>query len=142
MTRFLRQMEMDFALNRALKVNCDSGKIPRATLLYDIMCQYEVNLADRIESAFDAETAALVRSFIKEIPKMHLVAHKDGCQVRFSFNYTDGTGRTEGEAAERLWAILNLIAAATKQQNEGHRKDTVQDHIGKNNWSKNKDARE
>ena len=34
---------------------------------------------------------------------------------------------TDGEAAERIWAILNHLASRTKEMSPGHRHDVMND---------------
>ena len=94
-----------------------------------------------MKKSFGEDKAKQVDSFVKEIPKMHLVGHKDECQIPFSFNYIRGVGRTDGEAIERFWAEANQLAASTKQMNAGHRHDKINDHCGGSNWYKGKQLR-
>ena len=70
------------------------------------------------------------------VPKFHLSAHITKCQWKFSFNFIKGVSRTDGEAPERGWANLNLMASSTKEMGPGHRCDTLDDVIGDNNWKK------
>ncbi|KAG2035191.1 hypothetical protein BDR03DRAFT_803099, partial [Suillus americanus] len=49
------------------------------------------------------------------IPKFHLPAHITSCQIKFSFNFIKGVGRTDGEAPERGWADINPITTSTHE---------------------------
>lgn len=109
--------------------------IPIHHLSYDIMCQYRVHLKDWFEKSFP-QKADQVDKLKKEIGKTHLINHKDDCQWKYSYNYKNGTGHTDGEAIERFWAEFNLCASVTKQQNSGHQHDTLDNTTGYSNWMK------
>jgi len=70
------------------------------------------------------------------VPKFHLPAHIASCQWAFSFNWTKGVGRTDGEEPERGWANINAAASSTKDMGPGHRRDTLDDYFGDWNWKK------
>ena len=70
------------------------------------------------------------------VPKFHLPAHVEECNLAFSFNLTKGVGRTDGEAPERGWANINPAAQSTKEMGPGSRRDTLDDHFGDWNWKK------
>ena len=70
------------------------------------------------------------------VPKFHLPAHIEACNLLFSFNLTPGVGRTDGEAPERGWANINPLAHSTKEMGPGTRRDTIDDHFGDWNWKK------
>jgi len=70
------------------------------------------------------------------VPKFHLPAHVEACNLGFSFNLTKGVGRTDGEAPERGWANINPAAQSTKEMGPGSRRDTLDDHFGDWNWKK------
>lgn len=107
----------------------------RHVVAYDIGCQYCRHFCDRMYASFPG-----LRKFAKRIEflvgKMHLQGHKYDCQYRYSFNYTEGSGRTDGEEIERFWSELIQAAGSTKQMNPGHRHDTLDDFIGDWNWTK------
>jgi hypothetical protein len=67
---------------------------------------------------------------------MHIKGHIEDCQLRFSFNYQRYSGLTCGELIETGWAEQNQSAGTTKQQNAGHRHDTLDDFFGFWNWNK------
>ncbi|KAJ6487351.1 hypothetical protein DFH09DRAFT_1339464 [Mycena vulgaris] len=67
------------------------------------------------------------------VPKFHLPAHIEACNLRFSFNLTRYVGWTDGEAPERGWANTNPLASSTKEMGPGSRRDTLNDHF--NDWN-------
>ena len=70
------------------------------------------------------------------IPQMHIRNHKEDCQYRFSFAYTECVGCTCGEIIETTWAKGNLSSGSTKKQNSGHRHDSLDHFHGHWNWDK------
>jgi hypothetical protein len=58
------------------------------------------------------------------------------CQVRYSFNYTHGVGRTHGETVEQEWAYINLAALSTREMGPGARHSALDDSWGGWNWKK------
>ena len=70
------------------------------------------------------------------MPKFHLPAHGPTCQVRYSFNYTHGVGRTHGETVEQEWAYINLAALSTREMGPGARHSALDDSWGGWNWRK------
>ncbi|KDQ05826.1 hypothetical protein BOTBODRAFT_89698, partial [Botryobasidium botryosum FD-172 SS1] len=104
---------------------------------YDIACQYVRHFRERFEERFPGVTNFERFRFL--IPKMHLYAHKEDCQFKFSFNYTDGCGRTDGEAPERGWAEINEFSTATREMNGAHRHEVLDDRISDVNLRKTVD---
>ncbi|KAI0050137.1 hypothetical protein FA95DRAFT_686892 [Auriscalpium vulgare] len=103
---------------------------------YDINCQYQRNLDKRLRE-FNMNTVDLKRLLTVLLPitlrlvgKFHLPAHIKACRAFWGFNNAPGVGRTDGEALERLWALLNLIGAITREMNSGYRHDKINDHHG------------
>ncbi|KAG2118601.1 hypothetical protein DEU56DRAFT_761146 [Suillus clintonianus] len=70
------------------------------------------------------------------VPKFHLPAHIEQCQIDFSFNLSRYVGRTDGEAPERGWANINPITSSTKEMGPGSRRDTLDDYFGDWNWKR------
>jgi hypothetical protein len=104
---------------------------------YDIACQWHKKLWDRLPTLpphlqFDPEGKTI--NFF--VPKFHIAAHIESCQTQFSFNWTPGVGRTDGEAPERGWANINRVASSTKEMGPGARRDTLNDHFSDWNWKK------
>lgn len=104
---------------------------------YDICCQWSVNLWTRMAAFPDGwrlDTTGIKWTYL--VPKFHLPAHVEKCQTVFSFNYTPGVGRTDGEAPERGWADINAAASSTKEMGPGSQQDTLDDHFG--DWNHKK----
>ncbi|KAJ7314860.1 hypothetical protein DFH08DRAFT_917800 [Mycena albidolilacea] len=76
------------------------------------------------------------RYYVWLIPKFHLPAHIEACNILFSFNLTPYVGQTDGEAPERGWANANPLATSTKEMGPGARRDALDDHF--NDWNHKK----
>lgn len=104
---------------------------------YDIACQWHKKPGERMQ-IFPPEDA--LSNSVKHVrflvPKFHLPAHVEACNLGFSFNLTKGIGRTDGEAPERGWANIKPAAQSTKEIGPGARRDTLDDHFGYWNWKK------
>ncbi|KAJ7486373.1 hypothetical protein B0H11DRAFT_1721594, partial [Mycena galericulata] len=61
------------------------------------------------------------------------------CHGPYSFNYTKGVGRTDGEGVERNWSWLNWAARSISVMGPGAREDTIDDLCGFSNWKKTVD---
>ncbi|KAJ7769085.1 hypothetical protein DFH07DRAFT_954323 [Mycena maculata] len=105
---------------------------------YDIACQWHINLWNRMVGyADDTITIDGVGKFMTFlVPKFHLPAHIEECNLKFLFNLTPEVGRTDGEAPERGWANANPLAGHTKEMGPGARRDTIDDHFNDLNWKK------
>lgn len=93
-------------------------------LMCDKGCQYGANLVSRFRTSFPHLSQHAEKLHVL-INKLHLQGHKDDCRFEFAPHYTQGCGRTDGEAIERNWADCNDIAKNTLDQNPGHRIDTL-----------------
>ncbi|TFK79239.1 hypothetical protein K466DRAFT_505889, partial [Polyporus arcularius HHB13444] len=100
---------------------------------YDINCQYRKKFCIRIQDIqkrFPHLSTIRVKLFPWTLPaigKFHAPAHTASCRCKYSYNYLPGVGMTDGEAAERIWAILNNLASRTKEMSPGHRHDIMND---------------
>ncbi|KAJ8701131.1 hypothetical protein PTI98_002092 [Pleurotus ostreatus] len=105
---------------------------------YDIACQWSRNLQARAATYPDSLVGVQYNelSIRYLVPKFHLYAHRDDCQIKYSFNLTPKVGRTDGESPERGWAAMNPVASSTKEMGPGSRRDTLDDHFGDYNWRK------
>ncbi|KAG6892660.1 hypothetical protein C0993_003306 [Termitomyces sp. T159_Od127] len=63
-------------------------------------------------------------------------AHVFACRSVFSFNYSLGVGRTDGEAPERGWVEINPLASSTKEMEKGSQRDALDCHFGDYDWRK------
>ena len=107
---------------------------------YDIACQWYKNLWTRME-IFPAEAQwrqdeQKRKKVVFLVPKFHLPAHIEQCNIDFSFNLTRFVGRTDGEAPERGWADANRLANSTSISGPGARRDTLDAHFQYSNWKK------
>ncbi|KAG6370267.1 hypothetical protein JVT61DRAFT_12215 [Boletus reticuloceps] len=104
---------------------------------YNIACQWHKKIWVRMSGMPEClrldHDMKIVRFFV---PKFHIRAHIQKCQTAFSFNFTHGVGRTDGEAPERGWANFNHVASSTKEMGPGARHDHLDNHFGDSNWKK------
>lgn len=100
------------------------------------MCQWSQNLRERLKD-FPTKNAEQLDDQIvaRLVPKFHLAAHKEDCQVKFSLNYEPGVGRSDMEGPERTWFGLQG-GGSTKDQGPGYWSDAMDDKFGHWNWSK------
>lgn len=70
------------------------------------------------------------------IPKFHAPAHKEQDHEQYSLNLAEGTGMTDGEAIERVWAPHNPLANSTKSAGPGTRQDILDDNFAFWNFQK------
>ncbi|KAF7298474.1 CxC2 domain-containing protein [Mycena kentingensis (nom. inval.)] len=87
----------------------------------DIACQWGKDLKNRLLSL---------------PPLMHINAHIWLCRVLFHLSLIPGSGATDGEGIERLWAAMQGLAGSTKLSGHGARADQLDDHWTFWNWSK------
>ena len=106
------------------------------TISYDIACEWGRNLRSRMSRM--ASTLQLPDSLKLQfrVPKFHLPAHVKRCWAPYSFNFTPGVGRTDGEGVERNWSWLNGIARCVSIMGPGGRADTLDDFCNYHNWRK------
>lgn len=128
----LRYANTDYAIAHSLAEAKDQRWI---MISYDIWCQYSVNIQKRFEKWLPGASILLPR-IRGAIPKMHIKNHIASCQQLWAFNYLRYSGETWGENIEGSWAEQNQAAGSTKEQNDGHRHDTLDDVFGFWNWTK------
>ena len=103
---------------------------------YDIMCQWGLNLRNRLEDFPSPNAEHLDDQIVSRlVPKFHLAAHKESCRVNFSLNYEPGVGRSDMEGPERTWFGLQG-GGTTKDQGPGYWSDSMDDKFGHWNWTK------
>jgi len=124
---------MDYLFYKSIS----TSKLKSYVVSYDIACQWSIHLQERM-FALDHEFFLFdgVRHVRFLVPKFHLPAHIASCRTQYSFNYTHGVGRTDGEAPERGWNDVNPLAASTREMGPGSRRDTLDYHFGDHNWRK------
>ncbi|KAJ7033272.1 hypothetical protein C8F04DRAFT_1396133 [Mycena alexandri] len=131
-----RYINMDYMFWKSLD-DCDD--LVQLVVLYDIVCQWRLNIWVRL-SKYNPQLRRHARTgkryFMWLIPKFHLPAHIEACNILYSFNLSPFVGQTDGEAPERGWANANPLAASTKEMGPGSRRDTLDDHF--NDWNHKK----
>lgn len=133
LNNLLRYINMDYLFFSAMRHH----GVVVLNISYDIACQWSKHLWSRMStlpSAYHLDYDSKTINFL--IPKFHLPAHIEPCQIDFSFNFSRYVGRTDGEAPERGWANINPIASSTKEMGPGSRRDTLDDHFGDLNWKR------
>ncbi|KAF9489123.1 hypothetical protein BDN71DRAFT_1484915 [Pleurotus eryngii] len=130
-----KYVNMDYIFFSSIKTV--ASKIPQIIALYDIACQWHIHLWRCMQSLLmHLQYTAPEASITTLVPKFHLPAHISTCQAQFSFNYTPGIGRTNGEAPERGWDYLNPATNQTKEMGLGSRCELLKDLMGSRNWKK------
>jgi hypothetical protein len=105
---------------------------------YDIACQWQIHLPERMEAMPEHMRLDLAMiTILFALPVWHAAAHERSCQVQNSLSYLVGVGRTDGEGIERTWSHFNPLAWATKEMRLGAHHDTMEDKIDHHNFEKN-----
>ncbi|KAJ7858216.1 hypothetical protein B0H14DRAFT_3447339 [Mycena olivaceomarginata] len=129
-----RYMNMDYMFFRSMA----GTDLIRFFISYDIACQWSLHIWECMIKYQD-ETLTLNgrgRFFTFLVPKFHLPAHIEACNLMYSFNLTPYVGQMDGEAPERGWVNANPLARSTKEMGPGFRRDTLDDHF--NDWNHKK----
>ncbi|KAI1784904.1 hypothetical protein LXA43DRAFT_838606, partial [Ganoderma leucocontextum] len=71
-------------------------------ILYDIMCQYSINLFRRFSKSPYLQMPPSL-TVLGGIGQFHVHGHQTQCFPRFSVNFIEGTGVQGGETMEPLW---------------------------------------
>ncbi|KAJ7093330.1 hypothetical protein B0H15DRAFT_776920 [Mycena belliarum] len=104
---------------------------------YDIACQWHKNIWDRMKIyPREMQEQNRQRFYVFLVPKFHLPAHIESCNIKFSFLLTRYVGQTDGEAPERGWANINRLASSTKEMSPHLRREVLDDHFNDWNWKK------
>ncbi|KAJ7261480.1 hypothetical protein C8J57DRAFT_1634447 [Mycena rebaudengoi] len=122
----------DYALGHALG---DAHDHRWVLLTYDGYCQYFKSITGRFATWFPS-LLGLIERLGGAVPKMHIRNHVAECQSQWSTNFTEYVGFLIGELIEGSWAEMNQFAGSTKEQNHGHRHDSLDDGCGQWNWDK------
>jgi hypothetical protein len=125
---------MDYMFFRSIA----GSPLLRFFVSYDIACQWYINIWRRLAAYQDPAitTDRPKEAFRFLVPKFHLPAHIEACNLKFSFHLTRYVGQTDGEAPERGWANANPLARSTREMGPGSRRDTLDDHF--NDWNHKK----
>ncbi|KAJ7749743.1 hypothetical protein B0H16DRAFT_1725007 [Mycena metata] len=129
-----RYLNMDYMFFRSIA----GSPLVHFFVSYDIACQWHIHIWDRLRDYQDEtitiDGAGMFFTFL--VPKFHLPAHIEECNLNFSFNLTRCVGQTDGEAPERGWANANPLARSTKEMGPGSRRDMLDDHFNDANHKK------
>ena len=131
-TIFNRFVNTDYALAHALS---GATELRWIKLSYDIWCSYHKNLKERFTKHFP-HAAKILDNIRGAIPKMHVKNHIEACQLLWAFNYLEYSGETCGELIETGWSEGNQVAGSTKEMNDGHRHDILDEYHSYWNWTK------
>ncbi|KAJ7291355.1 hypothetical protein C8J57DRAFT_1491846 [Mycena rebaudengoi] len=128
-----RYINMDYMFFTSVK----GSELQRFFVSYNIACQWHINIWARMQRYkpdiwFLGENKYV--TFL--VPKFHLPAHIESCNLCFSFNLTRDVGQTDGEAPEHGWANANPLASSTKEMGPSSRQDTLDDHFNDLNHKK------
>lgn len=108
-------------------------------VMYDVMCQWYKHLRKRIRES-PALREALPNfeqlTLVKAIGLFHVHGHRQECFARFTPDYVEGVGQTEGEIIESLWSILNETSRGCRGMTAAHRQEVMDDHMNHWNWMK------
>ncbi|KAJ7020126.1 hypothetical protein C8F04DRAFT_1275478 [Mycena alexandri] len=103
---------------------------------YDIACQWSRNFWSQATAMPIELKLPDWLNILFKVPKFHLPPHVKSCHGPYSFNYTKGVGRTDGEGMERNWSWLNWAVRSVSVMGPGSREDTIDDLCGFSNWRK------
>ncbi|CAK5267983.1 unnamed protein product [Mycena citricolor] len=108
------------------------------TLSYDIGCQWNVKLRDRMAKLPSHLHLDLEQVKVQcGLPVWHAGSHNQECQNTHSLSFKPGVGKTDGEGIERMWSVLNPIGYATKTAGVGVWADLIEEHVDHHNFRKN-----
>ncbi|KAI1783621.1 hypothetical protein LXA43DRAFT_1102319 [Ganoderma leucocontextum] len=127
-----RQRNMDYVLHWILAYMNGRSFI---LVMYDIMCQYFVNLLARFRLSPSLHMPADL-TFLRGIGQFHVHGHIAQCFPRFSPNFIRGAGVQDGEIIETLWNKTNTIADCTRGMSSAHRREVIDDTMNNSNWMK------
>ncbi|KAJ7488629.1 hypothetical protein B0H11DRAFT_1720431 [Mycena galericulata] len=128
-----RYINMDYIFFMGLA----GSEVSELYVSYNIACQWHKNIWDRMKTFDESIQLHLGKKYyVFLIPKFHLPAHIEACNVLFSFHLTRYVGMTDGEAPERGWSSLNPLATSTAEMGPGMRRDTINDAF--NDWNHKK----
>jgi hypothetical protein len=128
-----RQCNMDYLF--ASSVTKTQSRL--LVISYDVACQWFTNFWSRMmKLPRHLHLTMPPDRVFPRVPKFHLQNHEDKCHGPYSFNYTIGGARTDGEGVERNWKGLNGQAPSTSEMGAGSRVDTLDDCCGHMNWRK------
>ncbi|TFY54299.1 hypothetical protein EVJ58_g8946 [Rhodofomes roseus] len=127
-----RYGHMDFALAGALE---GLDELLHFIFTYDVACIYGKNMRKRFAARFP-HLLPLIDRMQLLLPKLHMLAHKELCQILFALCYSWGAGLSHGESVEHPWAEHNQVGLSTREMGPGHRHDALNAIHNYWNWRK------
>ena len=127
-------MNMDWSLCEALATT-NVGEISQVLHIYDINCQYQKHLRDRVQASPFLSIPEHIK-LVHAIGLFHVHGHKEKCLYHWATSYVPGAGVIDGEVMETLWSVLNSVSASTRTASLAHRTEILDDHMNDNNWKK------
>ncbi|KAJ7598232.1 hypothetical protein C8J56DRAFT_1091442 [Mycena floridula] len=105
---------------------------------YDIWCQYRVNLPERFRDEWpeDDELLEAIGKLTGLIGPVHIMGHIARCRALFLANTTRFAARTCMDNVEQKFAETKVTGRSTKQMNEGHCHEVLDDYHLFWNWKK------
>ncbi|KAJ3014547.1 hypothetical protein NUW54_g1280 [Trametes sanguinea] len=122
----------DFALAGALKGTLD---LLERGVTYDVVCSYICNIVERFKKS-RPDLVPIIEQLKMLLPKMHMHAHQEACQVVYALCYAHGFGLIHGEGVETPWAELNPAGLSTREMTDGARHDALTSLFNYWNWRK------
>lgn len=119
---------MDYVVLSTL--SAEGNLVNRITFSYDIACQWSKNLLPCL-ARYPQEFVNIdlkSRDLHFAIPKFHLPGHGKSCQIKYSFNFIRGSGRTCSEGIEQGWAGQNPLSMSTREMGPSACSETLDDH--------------
>ncbi|KAJ7760049.1 hypothetical protein B0H16DRAFT_1313165, partial [Mycena metata] len=128
-----RYLNMDWIFFMSL----EDSDLQQFFVSYDIACQWHKNIWGRMQIyPHYIQQQNERRFFVFLVPKFHLPAHIESCNVNFSFLLTRYVGQTDGESPERGWSHINRLATSTREMGPHLRRECLDDHFNDWNWKK------
>ncbi|KAH9846526.1 hypothetical protein C2E23DRAFT_743934, partial [Lenzites betulinus] len=102
---------------------------------YDVVCSFICHIVARFSQSHP-ELVPIVQELKMLLPKMHMHAHQEMCQIVYAFCYARGFGLAHGEGVETPWAELNIAGLSTREMTAGARHDALNSLFNYWNWRK------
>ena len=131
----IRQKNMDYSFCHGI-ANSNIGDINHLILYYDVVCQYYVNLRQRINMARNDLPFPDQKTIYYGIGAFHISGHIPRCFPRHSPHFIPGAGVIDGEILETLWSVLNEVSPSAQTASLPARTELLDDHMMDSNWKK------
>ncbi|KIY61244.1 hypothetical protein CYLTODRAFT_405658 [Cylindrobasidium torrendii FP15055 ss-10] len=114
-------------------------RVQRIMVSYDIGCQWKIHLFERLKEMppflqADEDTRPDVEV---SLPVWHGKGHRGQCEPAETLRNKPGAAMTEGEGPERIWAVTNQKAYATREMQADTRHGALEDHFDRHNFEMN-----